>query len=351
MNNNDILLEKIKDYCPICDEEHELEKKQRKSKLEIKDLVVEYDEIYFRCTKTQNEENEFVTSEMMDNNLLNAKDEYRRQKHLLTSQQIKDIRKKYGITQAEFSFLLGLGEITITRYEKKLIQDETYDKIMRLVNDNAFLALDYLKDNKDKFKNLERYEKIENNIKKVILSDTLEYLNKQEIEVKYVDFESESKYNGFKKLDIDKIETLVKYIAERCEDLYKVKLMKLLWYSDMLYYKDNGKSITGLVYTHQKLGALPIGADEIVKLKSIKVKEEDNVFQNNVNSAYHILPNKEYKVKKLLKEESNIVDKVIERFKDFNTNMIVEYMHKEKAYTDTKTSQVIDYNFAKYIEI
>ena len=110
---------------------------------------------------------------MMDNNLLNAKDEYRRQKHLLTSQQIKDIRKKYGITQAEFSFLLGLGEITITRYEKKLIQDETYDKIMRLVYDNAFLALDYLKDNKDKFKNLERYEEIENNIKKVILSDTL----------------------------------------------------------------------------------------------------------------------------------------------------------------------------------
>ena len=96
MNSNDILLEKVKEYCPICDEEHELDKRKRKSKLEIKDLIIEYDEIYFRCTKTQNEENEFVTSEMMDNNLLNAKDEYRRQKHLLTSQQIKDIRKSNG---------------------------------------------------------------------------------------------------------------------------------------------------------------------------------------------------------------------------------------------------------------
>ena len=53
----------------------------------------------------------------------------------------------------------------------------------------------------------------------------------------------------------------------------------------------------------------------------------------------------------MLKEERDIVDKVLEKFKDFNTNMIVEYMHKEKAYTDTKTSQVIDYNFAKYIDI
>ena len=29
MNSNDILLEKVKEYCPICDEEHELEKRKR----------------------------------------------------------------------------------------------------------------------------------------------------------------------------------------------------------------------------------------------------------------------------------------------------------------------------------
>lgn len=351
MNSNDILLAKVKEYCPICDKEHDVEKRKRKSKIEVKDLIVEYDEIYFRCTETQDEENEFVTSEMMDNNLLNAKDNYRRQKKLLTSQDIKEIRKKYGLTQAEFSFLLGLGEITITRYEKKLIQDETYDKIMRLVNDNAFLALDYLKNNKEKFKNIKRYDEIENNIKKVILSDTLDYLNKQEIEVKYVNFEEESKYNGFKKLDIEKIESLIQYIAERCEDLYKVKLMKLLWYSDMLNYKENNKSITGLVYTHQRLGALPISGDEIVKLKSVQVIEEENMHQNDINIIYHILPNKEYKTKKLSEIEKNIVDKVIEKFRTFNTNMIVDYMHKEKAYLETKTNQIIDYNFAKYINI
>lgn len=40
---------------------------------------------------------------------------------------------------------------------------------MRLVNDNAFVALDYLKDNKDKLKNLERYGEIENNIKNTVI--------------------------------------------------------------------------------------------------------------------------------------------------------------------------------------
>ena len=42
--------------------------------------------------------------------------------------------------------------------------------------------------------------------------------------------------------------------------------MKLLWYIDCIYYKENNKSLTGLVYVHQKMGALPIAYDELLKL-------------------------------------------------------------------------------------
>ena len=48
--------------------------------------------------------------------------------------------------------------------------------------------------------------------------------------------------------------------------------MKLLWYIDSIAYKENKKSLTGLVYTHQKMGALPIAYDELLKLPSIKVE-------------------------------------------------------------------------------
>ena len=44
--------------------------------------------------------------------------------------------------------------------------------------------------------------------------------------------------------------------------------------------------------------------------------------------------------KKILKEKiadkNEIIDFVINKFKDFNTNQIIEYMHKEKAYIETK---------------
>lgn len=348
MNNNDILLEKELRGCPICGKEHEVEKRKRKSQIKIKDTIVNFDEIYYRCTNvSDDEDNEYVSAIIMDRNLLEAKDVYRKENGLLTSKEIKQVRKKYGLTQAEFSFLLGLGEITITRYETKLIQDETYDKIMRLVYEDAFLALDYLKENKDKFKNIKRYEEIERNIKKIVIQDAVEYFNKKELLSKYVDFETESTMNGFKNIDIPKLEVVINYIADRNNNLYKVKLMKILWYIDMLYYKKYEKSLTGLVYVHQKLGALPIGSEELIKLKSIEVKEE----VKDESTIYHILPNKNYEGEKLSKKEKEVIDTIIDKFRDFNTNQIVEYMHNEKPYKETNQTQVIDYSFAKDINI
>ena len=75
--------------------------------------------------------------------------------------------------------LLGVGDITVTRYETKQIQDEAHDKIMRLIDENALIALEYLEINKKNFKKGQRYEIIKNNIKAIIYKETLDYLNAQ----------------------------------------------------------------------------------------------------------------------------------------------------------------------------
>ena len=63
--------------------------------------------------------------------------------------------------------LLGVGDVTVTRYETKQIQDEAHDKIMRLIDENALIALEYLEINKKNFKKGQRYEIIKNNIKAI----------------------------------------------------------------------------------------------------------------------------------------------------------------------------------------
>ena len=43
------------------------------------------------------------------------------------------MRKQYGLTQNEFSKLLGFGGATISRYENGALQDEVHDKLLQLM--------------------------------------------------------------------------------------------------------------------------------------------------------------------------------------------------------------------------
>ena len=122
--------------------------------------------------------------------------------------------------------------------------------------------------------------------------------------------------------------------------------MKLLWYIDVLSYKDTEKTITGLVYQHMPYGALPIGHKEIIELSSVK----SSLFINDREyEEYKIEFNKEYKIKRIAKENKDIIDKVINKFKNYKSSEISEYMHKEKAYIETKDNEIIPFTFASEI--
>ena len=92
--------------CPICGKEHELSVYTRKAKTIIKGIEVEYDEQYYLCSNKKND-NEFATASMENANLLNARNAYRIQMGLLTSDEIVEIREKYGLSQVDLSQILG----------------------------------------------------------------------------------------------------------------------------------------------------------------------------------------------------------------------------------------------------
>jgi len=79
---------------------------------------------------------------------------------LLTSDEIKAIREKYGLTQKEFAELLDVGEKTFTRYENgQVTQSRAMDILLRYLNDDPSVI--------EKLKN-KKYRKSENLSKEVI---------------------------------------------------------------------------------------------------------------------------------------------------------------------------------------
>ena len=334
------LIESVERDCPLCNKVHLLEKRKRISHMLMKNEEIAYEEVYFFCPDSiGEEEDEFVSAEMMDQNLQNARNAYRNAHGLLTSYEIAEIRTLYGMSQADLAVLLGWGEVTITRYETKSIQDETHDQLLRMVKDDPYYALERLKKQKECF-TPEKYEMLSKTIRNRIDSIGIEHMNLKIIENRYAEYDTPSESNGYQILNLNKLGAVMAFFAQYCKDLYKVKLMKLLWYVDALAYQKRGYAITGLVYQHMEYGALPIANAEIINLPQLDVEEierEDGV-------SYRIRAKQGMSLEALTPDEIDIVYAVANRFNHVKTKELVAYMHEEDAYKETSMYQVIPFS-------
>lgn len=342
----DRFIRKVHMECPLCDKIHEIEERKRIATTVIKGEEVTYEERFYFCSNADEDENEFETSNMTNENLLNARNAYRIKMGLLTSDEIIEIRRNYGLSQVDMARLLGWGEATISRYESKAIQDEAYDMMLRLIKDNPLKALEFLEKNGDKFPPFKKVEIKETIIEKLD-SYGKEFLTRQALKGEYAGFDEPSDSNGYTTLDIDKLEVVISYLAEYMSNFYKVKLMKALWYSDALSFKKSGKTMTGLVYRHNAMGALPIGHYNLMNLENLNIKEE---ISHNYDSMLHVYPSDKADYSILSNDEKSILDTVIKKFKNYKASEIVKYMHREHAYKQTNNGDIIPFSLAKKIK-
>lgn len=326
-------------YCKFCDCVHELKVLENKEECNIKEEQIEYIKKEYLCEKTNNV---FTTPDLDDINQLESKDIYRKKHNLLTSKDIKQIREKYSLSQSDLALILGWGEVTITRYETKEIQNEKYDNILRKINDNPYILYDYFEINKDCF---DQKKQIKISKKIISVSPSIEHANKlieQSLIKKH--FTNDSIYRGNSDINLNRILAILKRVVDSGFLLYKTKIGKILWYIDILFFKKYNYSISGLSYFNMKYGACPLGLDLILDSPSVEIKEviEDDYVKTlitNVITDYQLTPN-----------EIEIIDVVINKFRDLNTNQIIEYMHKETAFIETKENTFISFEYANTVE-
>ncbi|MBO5543941.1 MAG: DUF4065 domain-containing protein [Oscillospiraceae bacterium] len=337
---NRTLINPIMMECPLCGELHLVDRRTRTAKATIKGEIIKYQEEYYVCENTEEGENEFIPSKVMDANLLAARDAYRSAHHLFTSQDIINLRNRYGLTQRELAKLLGWGEATVSRYETKQIQDETYDGILHVVSEDALEAKQFLIRNRSSFDE-SRYFELAALIDKDIERTSSDYLTKRLLVSKYSEFQNAPSITGGIELDIDKTCNMVAFFASHCVGLFKVKLMKLLWYTDALFFKEHGRSMSGLVYQHMPMGALPVGHYELMSL----VPHEE-IYENYENTSYRILPKEQYDESLFTSEELDVLYRVLHKFGSYTGTDLAAYMHNEVAYIQTADHAYIPYSLS-----
>lgn len=183
--------------CPMCKKHPEIIMKEKTETI-IKDETVEFEETFYFCS-TLGEDDEdayFIPPKVMNENLLNARNVYRKMKGLLTSHEIVSFRNKFDLSQVELSKLLGWGDVTISRYESKAIQDSTYDNELRRIMDNPLIMLESLEKNKEKFE-ADRYRVLKSKVVNAITSGDNELIKRINLSNHYAIYSEPSIENGY----------------------------------------------------------------------------------------------------------------------------------------------------------
>jgi putative zinc finger/helix-turn-helix YgiT family protein len=117
-------------FCSSCDKEVDYSIKTKDCDFEVKDTLIKLSNVKIaHCV--------YCNNKLFEKNIdIENQDEafrkYREIKKLIQPEEIIEIRKKYELTQKDYSKILGFGEITITRYENGSIPTNVQSQTIQL---------------------------------------------------------------------------------------------------------------------------------------------------------------------------------------------------------------------------
>lgn len=285
--------------------------------------------------------------EMENDNLKRLYAEYAQLTGIISTDKLIKFREKYNISQRELVAVLGWGKMTINRYEKGALPSKSHSDILKgiISNEERFKSLV-----KEAFEAKRINEKVYTKISNSFKSSKCNIINSLlELELSY----NEDISNGFRKFDLERVENLISYIASKVNNLYKTSVNKYLWYIDFENFKENVRSITGLRYVKQQYG--PVienkGYEKILDLLDDKFYKEETEDAYSNSSKAKIISKNNYDISIYSEDEIEVIDYVIEKFKNLNCSQISDESHKEKGWIDNDINNIISYDYADELKI
>ena len=272
-----------------------------------------------------------------------AYNEYRIRHNILTPEEIKSTRERYGLSQRQLAKLLGWSHATISQLESGALPSANQNNTLALLSTPTNI-LELLERNSYDL-SVKEYKNIHEKINNVIEN------NKNNLIYGFADrlfSSSPSEYTGYRPFNFDKVTQLIKFLAKREHNLFKLRLLKFMFYSDFLSFKRRTRSITGLKYKHLPMGPVPNDYDLLLDLieKTGEINKEIVVLNDYDNPGEKISSTGQVDNSLFDNDELKILEDVYNFTKNYNSRQISDLSHNEDAWKCTNHLEFISYKYA-----
>lgn len=288
----------------------------------------------YKCKDTGKE---FTNREIDELNMHLLHNVYRNKHNIPFPEKIRSIRKKYDVSKIKMAAILGFGPNTYRNYEDGDIPKLANAKLISLASKpEGFIDL---VNECDALSNDQKKECIKSATKNIATIQTLNnwMFSNQE----------PSELTGYRSPSLEKINAMIVFFAADAY-IFKVKMNKLLFYSDYHHFKKYGNSISGSSYQAIQMGPVPhrygtifeVGADTgafSIELVQFEEREGERFVASPKNNVLNILS----------ENEKSTLDFIKKSLGSVKTNQLIDFSHEEDAWLANKDGQaIIDYNYA-----
>ncbi len=325
---------------PITGKDMVLQKESRSLEFRKESFPVIYH--YYFCEESNEQ---FTTTDIDELNMIQLYNQYREKFHLPFPDEIKSIRKKYGLPANKMSEILGFGINSYRNYENGEVPNQANARLIQIAKDpNKFKDLVKLSD----VLNDKRRDKLISKINELI-----EIQNASLFSFEFQDYllgdHISDEFSGYRKPSLEKLTEIVVYFSEKLNP-WKTKLNKLLFYADFLHYKKTCFSMSGARYRAINMGPVPNNFNSIfeymVNNDDIYVKITE--FLNGEGEQFKPSKNRQFNHELFTELELEVLDELTIKFKDASTTEMIDISHQEKGWIENeKDHEIISYkNYA-----
>ncbi|OGX82710.1 hypothetical protein BEN47_18295 [Hymenobacter lapidarius] len=306
---------------------------------------------FYECEDTGER---FVTPELANLNTAQVYNQHREKHSILFPEQIRAMRERYDLTAARMSLFLGLGANQYRHYEDGEVPSASTANLLRLAS------------NPSTFRGMveEKRTELRPNEYLKLVGRLLELIDQEGTSHRVGGFlvrstpptavEEPDQYTGYVTPDAEKFAELVLFFFNYLDNLFKVRLLKLLFYSDFYHYRLTARAITGQRYRAVQHGPVPQEygqrLQEMVQRGQLTAGFHPSLVQSDNGApvlAYKAARKPNMDV--FSESERHVLAVVLQRLGRKSRREIEDLSHEEKAWQDNEAQKkVISYQTYAY---